>query len=44
MRKLTVLPNAPFNRLNLHRQAEVGVNPLACIRLPTWEFKSFDFA
>jgi hypothetical protein len=40
---LLVLPNAPFNRLNPYRRAQVGVNPFAGICLSAREFKRYDF-
>src|SRR6202035_2647931 len=40
LRRMTVLPSAPLDRLNVDRRAEVAVDPVARIGLPAREFKS----
>ena len=40
LRRVTVLPNAPFNRLNLYPCTEVYVDPVTGIRIQAREFKS----
>jgi hypothetical protein len=40
LRRMTVLPGAPFDRLNVDRRAEVAVDPVARIGLSAREFKS----
>src|SRR5580704_5383689 len=39
LRRMTVLPSAPFDRLDVYRRAEVAVDPVARIGLPAREFK-----
>jgi len=38
-----MLPNAPFNRLNLYPRAQVRVHPLTCIQQPARELERYDF-
>jgi|SRR5665811_288237 len=42
LRRLTMLPNAPFNWLNLYPRAQVRVHPLTSIQLPARELKGYD--
>src|SRR5580700_903099 len=42
LRRMLVLPGAPFYRFNLYRRAEVAIDPVAGIGLPAREFKSRD--
>jgi hypothetical protein len=42
LRRMTVLPSAPFHRLDVYRRAEIAVDPVARIGLPAREFKSRD--
>jgi hypothetical protein len=39
---MSVLPGAPFQRLNIDRRAEVAIDPVAGIGLLAREFKSRD--
>jgi hypothetical protein len=42
LRRMSVLPGAPFQRLNIDRRAEVAIDPVAGIGLLAREFKSRD--
>jgi hypothetical protein len=42
LRRMTVLPGAPFQRLNIDRGAEVAIDPVAGIGPLAREFKSRD--